>query len=82
MINQRLYPISEDYVKEHIHCHLVEFKAGRGRRALIKKDDFFCAVLFVMHTEISWSDVPEHYGYWHTIYTRFKRRSASGSFWK
>jgi hypothetical protein len=45
LMNKRLYPITEDYFKEHIYCHLVEFKDGRGRPALIKDYDFFCAIV-------------------------------------
>jgi transposase len=81
-MNKRLYPISEDYFKNNIYCYLAEFKDGRGRPALIKDYDFFCAVLYVMRTGIPWRDVPEQYGSWHTIYTRFKRWSESGWFWK
>ncbi len=57
-MNNRLYPITEEYFKKHIDCDLVEFKDGRARPPLIKNDDFFCAVLFVMRTGISWRDVP------------------------
>ena len=69
-------------LKEHIHPCLIEFKDGRGRPPLITDYDFFCAVLFVMRTGIAWRDLPTHYGCWHTVYTRFKRWSTSGWFWK
>lgn len=81
-MNGRFYPISKDYFQEHICPCLLEFKDGRGRPPLISDYDFFCAVLFVMRTGISWRDLPDHYGSWHTIYTRFKRWSESGWFWK
>jgi len=81
-MNERFYPISKDYFKEHIHPYLLELKDGRGRPALISDYDFFCAVLFVMRTGISWRDLPDRYGSWHTIYTRFKRWSESEWFWK
>ncbi len=35
-----------------------------------------------MRTGISWRDVPQQYGPWYIIYTRFNRWSASGWFWK
>lgn len=81
-MNERFYPISRDYFQENIYPYLLEFKDGRGRPPLISDYDFFCAVLFVMRTGIAWRDLPDRYGSWHTIYTRFKRWSESGWFWK
>ena len=43
-MNKRLYPISEEYFKRHLHPYLLECKDGRGRPALISDYDFF--VLF------------------------------------
>lgn len=42
---------------------------------------FFCAVLYVLRTGVSWRDLPSCFGSWHTIYTRFKRWSENGLFW-
>lgn len=81
-MNERFHPISNDYFQKHIHPLLIELKDGRGRPSLISDYDFFCAVLFVMRTGIAWRDLPDRYGSWHTIYTRFKRWSESGWFWK
>src|SRR5689334_16383414 len=81
-MNKRFYPISKEYFQKHIHLQLIELKDGRGRPSLISDYDFFCAVLFVMRTGIAWRDLPDRYGSWHTIYTRFKRWSESGWFWK
>lgn len=81
-MNKRLNPLTEDDFKQHIQPYLTELKDGRGRPASIKDYDFFCAVLFVMRTGVPWRDLPGYYGSWHTIYTRFKRWSASGWFWK
>ena len=81
-MNKRLNPITEDDFKKHIHPYLIELKDGRGRPSLISDYDFFCAVLFVMRTGVAWRDLPSHYDFWHTIYTRFKRWSESGWFWK
>jgi len=60
----------------------LSFKDGRGRPVLISDYEFFCGVLYVLRTGVSWRDLPECYGSWHTIYTRFKRWSESGWFWK
>jgi len=81
-MNKRLYPFSEDYFKEHLNSYILSFKDGRGRPPLISNDEFFCGVLYVLRTGVSWRDLPECYGPWHTIYTRFKRWSEAGWFWK
>lgn len=81
-MNERLYPLSEEYFQEHIHPYLIECKDGRRRPPLISDYIFFCAIVFIMRTGVSWRDLPEVYGSWHTIYTRFKRWSESGWFWK
>ena len=81
-MNTRYYPFSENYFKEHLAPHIATFKDGRGRPALISDYQFFSAVLYVLRTGVSWRDVPQCYGSWHTIYTRFKRWSESGWFWQ
>ncbi len=64
-MNNRLYPFSEDYFKEHIHPHILSFKDGRGRPAKISGYQFFCAVLYVLRTAVAWRDLPG--ASWHTI---------------
>ena len=34
---------------------------------------FFCAALYLLRTGIPWRDLPNCYGTWHTIYTRFNK---------
>ncbi|MFM7852039.1 MAG: transposase, partial [Flammeovirgaceae bacterium] len=41
----------------------------------------FCAMLYVLITGIPWRDLPECYGYWHTVYLRFKKASDRGVWW-
>ncbi|MDR2539676.1 MAG: transposase [Chlamydiales bacterium] len=72
-MNKRLYPITEDYFKRHLHPYLLACKDGRRRSALISDYIFFYAILYEMRTGISWRDLPDFYGSWHTMYTRFKR---------
>lgn len=36
------------------------------------------AVLYMLSSGCSWRQLPEEYGHWHTIYTRFKRWSEAG----
>ncbi|MDR2540177.1 MAG: transposase, partial [Chlamydiales bacterium] len=38
---------------------LLACKDGRGRPALIRDYMFFCAILYVMRTGISWRDLPD-----------------------
>ncbi|HAT9692738.1 TPA: transposase [Legionella pneumophila subsp. pneumophila] len=37
------------------------------RPAGLSHYQFFCSVLFVLRTDISWRDVPVCYGKWHTM---------------
>lgn len=37
-------------------------------------------ILYVLSSGCSWRQMPERYGSWHTIYTRFKRWAESGIF--
>jgi transposase len=38
-------------------------------------------MLYVLRTGVAWRDLPENYGYWHTIYLRFKKASDRGVWW-
>ena len=81
-MNQRHYPILEsDFINE-IEPYITQHYKRLGRPPKISHYQFFCAVLYVLRTGISWRDLPEHYGAWHTIYTRFKRWSEQGLFWQ
>lgn len=81
-MSKRLYPFSEEHFQKHIQPHIQNLKDGRGRRAKIQDYSFFCGALYVLRTGVPWRDLPDCYGPWHTIYTRFKRWSDSGWFWK
>ena len=78
----RLYPLTEKQFETEVLPHLLSYKDGRGRPAKISDYSFFCGVLYVLRTGIPWRDLPQCYGSWHTIYTRFKRWSESGWFWR
>jgi transposase len=81
-MNKRLYPFSEEYFNQHLKSYIISLKDGRGRPSLISDYQFFCGVLYVLRTGISWRDIPDCYGSWHTIYMRFRRWSTSGWFWE
>jgi transposase len=81
-MNQRHYPILESYLINEIEPYITQQYKRLGRPPKISHYQFFCAVIYVIRTGISWRDLPEHYGAWHTIYTRFKRWSEQGLFWQ
>ena len=77
----RKYPISENKFKELIEPLIKRYQKKPGRTVKVSHYKFFCGVLYVLRTGISWRDLPEGYGNWHTIYTRYKRWSECGFFW-
>jgi transposase len=81
MINERKYPISEEKFKELVEPVILEYLKKSGRPSRVSHYKFFCAVLYVLRTGLPWRDLPDEYGPWHTIYTRYKRWSEKGFFW-
>ena len=82
MSQDRKYPIKEERFEELIEPYLKKSKQKSGRPTKVSNYKFFCGVLYILRTGISWRDLPEEYGNWHTIYTRYKRWSETGFFWK
>ena len=82
MSNKRKYPIEEREFKEKIEPFIIKSKQRLGRPTRVSHHKFFCGVLYILRTGVSWRDLPEEYGNWHTIYTRYKRWSENGFFWK
>ncbi len=81
-MKDRHYPIKEsDFIRD-IQPHIARHYKRPGRPESISHYQFFSAVLYLLRTGISWRDIPAFYGNWHTIYTRFKRWSENGLFWK
>ena len=77
----RLFSLSLKYFKEQIEPLIAKEDKKIGRPPKIEHYKFFCAVIYVMRTGISWRDLLSCFGYWHTIYMRFKRWSENGLFW-
>lgn len=82
MTDTRKYPISEKRFKTLINPIIIEEKKKLGRPTSISHYKFFCGIMYVLRTGVSWRDLPEEYGGWHTIYTRYKRWSENGFFWR
>ena len=80
MEDKRKYPINERRFKELIEPFLEREKKKSGRPTKVSHYKFFCGVLYVLRTGVSWRDLPGEYGVWHTIYTRYKRWSENGFF--
>ena len=76
----RKYPISERKFEQLIEPLITRFRKKCGRPSKIGNYKFFCSILYVLRTGVSWRDLPEDYGCWHTIYTRYKRWSKNGFF--
>ena len=81
MPDRRKYPISKEKFKELVEPTIIGNLKKMGRPTKISHYQFFCSILYVLRTGISWRDLPEEYGNWHTIYTRYKRWSEKGLFW-
>lgn len=82
MSDNRKYPIKESKFKELVEPFLKDSKQKLGRPTKTSHYKFFCGVLYVLRTGVPWRDLPGEYGNWHTIYTRYKRWSETGFFWK
>ena len=72
MEDTRQYPISAVKFKELIEPIIKREHKKLGSPTKISHYKFFCGVLYVLRTGISWRDLPSEYGNWHTIYTRYK----------
>ena len=81
-MSKRLYPISEDYFNSYINDIIVSSFSRAGRPKKISNYQVFCAILYVLRTGIAWRDLPECFGYWHSVYLRFKKGSDRGVWWK
>jgi len=80
-MKSRYYPIKESAFDLQILPLIISYKNRSGRPPTLSHYDAFCGILYILRTGIPWRDMPECFGNWHTIYTRFKRWSDSGLFW-
>lgn len=80
-MNQRYYPVSESFFSEQIEPLITAHYSRAGRPRSVSHYQVFSALLYVLRTGVSWRDLPECYGYWHTVYLRFKKGSDRGLWW-
>ena len=80
-MDKRLYPIDREFFMDTINPLIVSRYSAAGRPQKVSNYQVFCAILYVLRTGISWRDLPKCYGYWHTIYLRFKKGSDRGVWW-
>lgn len=66
-----------DYMWEKLQPHL---PPERGRKCRPSKDHRMVmeAIIWKLRTGAPWRDIPEEFGSWNTIYSRFYRMSHSG----
>ena len=81
-MHSRYYPISESEFNLKILPLILSYKKVSGRPPKLSNYNTFCGILYILRTGIPWRDLPPCFGNWHSIYTRFKRWSDSGLFWK
>ena len=76
-MNKRLYPVTELFFKEHVEPLIISHYSRAGRPRKVTHYQVFSAMLYVLRTGIAWRDLPECYGYWHTVYLRFKKAATA-----
>lgn len=81
-MDKRLFPIDKETFKHNVEPLIHREYRREGRPPELPHWLVFCAIFYVMRTGIAWRDLPSCYGPWHTVYTRFKRWSESGLFWR
>lgn len=81
-MNTRLYPVTPEFFGQTILPLIEGSYIWKGRPPKISHYQVFCAILYVLRTGCPWRDLPDSYGKWHTIYTRFLRGSEKGLWWR
>lgn len=77
----RMYPISREFFDKHINPLVMSCYSKAGRPQTVSNYQVWSAMLYVLRTGIPWRDLPKIYGYWHTVYLRFKKGSDRGVWW-
>ena len=81
-MDKRLYPVTPEFFRQTILPLIEASYIWKGRPPKVSHYQVFCAILYVLRTGCPWRDLPTNYGYWHTVYLRFKRGSERGLWWR
>ncbi len=81
-MDERLFPITREFFDAQIKPLIEEEYIWKGRPPEVSHYHVFCAILYVLRVGCPWRDLPSCYGDWHTVYTRFKRGSERGLWWR
>ena len=68
-MDKRLYPISLEFFSSTILPIIEGSYIWKGRPPKISHYQVFCAILYVLRTGVSWRDLPDCFGNWHSVYT-------------
>jgi len=79
---KRMYPVSREFFDSQINPLITSCYSSAGRPKKVSNYQIFNAMLYVLRTGIPWRDLPSVYGYWHTVYLRFKKGSDRGVWWQ
>ena len=80
-MNNGLYPIDEKFFEVEIQPLIAKCYSAAGRPQKVSDYQVFNAILYVLRTGIPWRDLPQCYGYWHTVYLRFSKGCKRGVWW-
>jgi len=80
-MDKRLYPVTEAFFNAQVLPLIIRHYSRAGRPRRVSHYQVFSALLYVLRTGIAWRDLPACYGYWHTVYLRFKKGSDRGLWW-
>ena len=78
---KRMYTVSREFFDNQINPLIISCYSNAGRPKKVSNYQIFNAMLYVLRTGIPWRDLPSCYGYWHTVYLRFKKGGDRGVWW-
>ena len=65
---------------DRIEGHLPRERSPKGGRPAKDNRQMFNAMLWIARSGAPWRDLPEYYGPWKSVYTRFRRWRLAGIF--
>jgi len=81
-MDERLYPLTPELFDRTVLPLIEGSYIWKGRPPKVSHYQVFCAILYVLRVGCPWRDLPPVFGYWHTIYLRFKHGSEKGLWWR